>query len=182
MALAFNANKKEEQTMPESKHHFYSGASGLVLPFPKYRFPDEFKDRSRLSFYGSMFNSIEINRSFYVLPRGQTLQKWSREVPDDFKFTFKLWKEITHAKGRFDKSDVSKFIEAINYVGNKRGCLLIQFPASIKGDRLNFLETILAAVRETDPDETWKPALEFRDRSWYNEDTYELFSISTQRW
>ena len=160
--------------MEKIENQFYSGTSGLVLPFPKYRFPDEFKDRSRLAFYASLFNSIEINRSFYVMPSGQTLQKWSREVPDDFKFTFKLWKEITHTKGGFLKSDVRKFIDAINHVDDKKGCLLIQFPASMKGDQHDLLRSVLAAIKEADPDNQWKPAIEFRDRSWYDESTYEL--------
>src|SRR5688572_12770918 len=114
-----------------SIHTFYSGLSGLALPLPKYKFPEAFQKSTRLTYYSSLFNSIEINRSFYTLPNGKTMAKWSNEVPEDFKFTFKLWKQITHAKGlRFDTTDVKHFLDAIGQVGEKKGCLLIQFPAS----------------------------------------------------
>jgi uncharacterized protein YecE (DUF72 family) len=114
--------------MPETGI-FYSGISGLQTPIPKRDFAPEFADKSRLTFYASLFNSIEINSSFYKIPIAKTLSKWCTEVPGDFKFTFKLWQGITHNKGlAFNPDDVFKFIEVINVVGSKKGCLLVQFP------------------------------------------------------
>ncbi len=78
---------------------FYSGTSGLVLPVPKLLYPAEFQDKSRLTYYASLFNSIEINSSFYKIPQIPTVCKWAESVPDNFQFTFKLSKAITHAKG-----------------------------------------------------------------------------------
>lgn len=154
---------------------FYSGTSGLVLPFPKYKFPEDFQRSSRLTYYSSLFESIEINRSFYVLPNGKTLAKWSNEVHEHFKFTFKLWKQITHTKGlQFQESDVKKFMDAIDNVGEKKGCLLIQFPASIKGQHRHQLEHLLQVVQANDTNNSWKVATEFRDSSWYTEETYDL--------
>ena len=156
---------------------FYSGISGLVLPIPKYKFPETFQHSSRLTYYSSLFQSIQINRSFYTLPNGKTLARWANEVPEHFTFTFtfKLWKQITHAKAlQFQESDIEKFISAINNVGKKKGCLLIQFPASIKSENIGQLEHLLRIVRSHDINNTWKVAVEFRDGSWYNEDTYHL--------
>jgi uncharacterized protein YecE (DUF72 family) len=156
---------------------FFSGTSGLVLPIPKYKFPEHFLTSSRLTYYSSLFNSIEINRSFYVLPKGKTVAKWCNEVPENFKFTFKLWKQITHVKGlQFQESDVKNFMDAINGVGSKKGCLLIQFPASIKNDNIDQLQHLLHIVQNNNPGNLWKPAIEFRDGSWYNEDTYNLMN------
>src|ERR1700722_3888388 len=96
---------------------FYSGISGLQLPIPKYLFPPPFENASRLTYYSSLFNSIEINRSFYKIPRSPTLVKWAASVPEKFKFTFKLWKGVTHNKDfSFNKEDVSEFFESINSV------------------------------------------------------------------
>jgi uncharacterized protein YecE (DUF72 family) len=154
---------------------YYSGLSGLVLPFPKYKFPPGFENASRLTYYATIFNSIEINRSFYVLPNGKTLAKWANQVPEEFTFTFKLWKQITHAKGlAFEESDVKKFIDAINAVGLKKACLLIQFAASVKSQYLRQLDTLLSLIQSCDSTSTWNVALEFRDSSWYTEDVYEM--------
>src|SRR5688572_25755637 len=154
---------------------FFSGTSGLVLPFPKYKFPENFQKSSRLTYYSSLLNSIEINRSFYTLPIGKTLAKWSNEVPENFNFTFKLWKQITHAKGlQFHESDVTTFMDAINNVGNKKGCLLIQFPASIKNQNIDQLQNLLHVIQTNNASKSWKIAIEFRDNSWYTEDTYNL--------
>jgi uncharacterized protein YecE (DUF72 family) len=154
---------------------FYSGISGLVLPMPKYKFPDDFQQSSRLTYYASLFNSIEINRSFYTLPIGKTIARWSKEVSENFKFTFKLWKQITHAKSlEFDIADVKKFMTAIDNAGDKKGCLLIQFPASIKNDCIDRLQHLLHAVQAHNLNNLWKVAIEFRDNSWYTDDTYNL--------
>src|SRR4051812_48059362 len=79
---------------------FYCGTSNVELPVPnKTFFPPEFQEKSRLCYYSSLFNTVEINSSFYRIPLPRTVEKWSSEVTDDFLFTFKLWREITHGKG-----------------------------------------------------------------------------------
>ena len=154
---------------------FFSGMSGVVLPIPKYRFPENFQSSTRLTYYSSLFNSIEINRSFYTLPIGKTLVKWSNEVPENFTFTIKFWKQVTHAKGlEFDDLDVKLFMDAINNVGNKKGCLLIQFPASLKNQNIGQLQHLLHIVQKYNTSNLWRVAIEFRDSSWYRKDTYEL--------
>lgn len=80
--------------------NYYSGISGLILPVPnKEHYPAEFKEKSRLCYYASLFSSIEVNSSFYRIPQAKTIAKWADDVPADFKFTFKLWRGITHEKG-----------------------------------------------------------------------------------
>ena len=74
---------------------FYSGLSGLQLNIPQYLYPPPFENASRLTYYASLFNSIEINSSFYKIPKAATVAKWAACVPENFKFTFKLWKGIT---------------------------------------------------------------------------------------
>lgn len=160
---------------PKLPHHFYSGTSGLVVPMPKHSFPPEFRDKSRLTYYASLLNSIEINSSFYKLPQAATMLKWADSVPADFKFTFKLWKEITHQKGLiFKQENIERFMTAINAVGEKRGCLLIQFPPSLKADSLPQLKNLLDSVQQADQDRKWNVAVEFRDKSWYKDQIYEL--------
>jgi len=159
-----------------SDNRYYSGTSGLLLPVPNKEFyPESFKTKSRLCYYGSLFNSIEINSSFYKVPLKKTVSRWAEETPANFKFTFKLWREITHQKGlSFETSAVYDFIERISAIGNKKACLLVQFPASIKFTHFRQLTNLLDCIRSADPDGLWRLAVEFRDRSWYREETYEL--------
>ncbi|RAW02171.1 DUF72 domain-containing protein [Pseudochryseolinea flava] len=154
---------------------FFGGISGLILPMPKYRFPAPFQHSSRLTYYASIFNSIEINRSFYILPKGKTMTKWSHEVEQNFKFTFKLWKEITHAKHlKFREQDVVQFIESIDHVGDKKGCILIQFPASINAQYLDQLVKLFNVIQKHNHKTAWRIAVEFRDITWYAKETYKL--------
>lgn len=155
---------------------FRSGTSGLVLPVPnKQSFPPEFRDKSRLTYYSSLFNSIEVNSSFYKVPQAATVKKWADSVPDNFSFTFKLWREITHVKERaYQPEDVLRFMEVISNAGPKKGCLLIQFPPSFTVELFARVEQLLDILQNIDPPHEWKVALEFRHPSWYIGEVYEL--------
>jgi uncharacterized protein YecE (DUF72 family) len=155
---------------------YYAGTSGLVLPVPnKACYPPEFQDRSRLCYYASLFNSIEINSSFYKIPQAATMRKWAAEVPDNFRFTFKLFQGITHQKGLvFDPELIPRSMAVINEVGHKKGCLLVQFPPSFKVESLPRLDYLLSLIRQEDEQYGWDIAVEFRHKTWYNERVYEL--------
>ncbi|MBA3664579.1 MAG: DUF72 domain-containing protein [Bacteroidetes bacterium] len=154
---------------------FFSGLSGLQLPMPKYQYPEEHKDSSRLTFYSTFFNSIEINSTFYKLPMAKTVEKWRLSVPEDFKFTFKLWKEITHVKDlEFKEEDVEKFFTAIAGAGNKKGCVLVQFPPSLGRTHIMQLEALLRCLAENNQDAGWRIAVEFRNKSWYQNEIYSM--------
>ena len=152
------------------KPSIYLGTSGLQLPIPKRDFPAGFAEKSRLNFYASLFNTIEINSSFYKIPQAATLSKWAADVPDGFRFTFKLWKGITHQKGlEFNPDDIARFMEVIDHISQRKGCLLVQFPPGLAINAINQLEKLLASLG-TD----WPLAVEFRNRSWYTGQTYDL--------
>lgn len=159
-----------------NKGVYYSGTSGLLLPVPnKEFFPEAFKTKSRLCYYGSLYNSIEINSSFYKVPLASTVARWVTEVPDDFKFTFKLWREITHNKSlNFSLEAVDDFMRRISAVGHKKGCLLVQFPGSVRSVHLSLVERLLDRLRKADPDVEWRVAVEFRHQSWYQQDTFDM--------
>ncbi|NJY61702.1 DUF72 domain-containing protein [Salinimicrobium sp. CDJ15-81-2] len=168
----------EKNSSSVFKNRFYSGLSGLQLPIPKYAFPPPFENASRLTYYASIFNSIEFNSTFYKIPQPATVAKWAASVPENFRFTFKLWKEITHGKGlNFKREDIVAFYRSINSFNEKKGCLLIQFPPSIGVMYRSQLERLLSCILEIDPTQEWKIAVEFRNRSWYEEEVYELLEL-----
>jgi uncharacterized protein YecE (DUF72 family) len=155
---------------------YYSGTSNIVLPVPnKTMFPVNYQDKSRLCYYASLFNSLEVNSSFYKIPLARTVEKWNADVPDGFKFTFKLWRGITHNKGLvFDPADVARFIKTVANTGDRAGCLLVQFPASVTIAYHSQFERLLISLRENDEDHRWNIAIEFRSKTWYNDEIYEL--------
>lgn len=168
-----NFSKQLENIVPVLD--YFSGTSGLVLPVPnKQFFPEEFKSGSRLSYYASLFNSIEINSSFYKIPMAKTVANWSATVPDNFKFTFKLYKEITHSRAAFvDKPLIKKFIDTIDHVDEKKGCLLIQFPSTAVFD-FDVLYDLLFYISELNDDGRWTVCVEFRDHKWYSGPVFSL--------
>ena len=152
---------------------FRSGTSGLVLSEPnKLHFPLEFREKHRLIYYASKFNSIEINSSFYKIPNCRTYKNWSEMVPLDFQFTVKLWQGITHEEV-YDPADLERFLNAFQCLGDKKGCLLIQFAAKTRMDFSGF-DRLLENIRRLDPQEEWRLAVEFRHAQWYASEIYEI--------
>jgi uncharacterized protein YecE (DUF72 family) len=161
--------------MPLIKQLFYSGTSGLNLPVPRSQYPPGFQGKSRLEYFASLFNSIEINSIFYKLPRSSTVVNWAESVPDNFRFTFKVSKTITHVNGlKFVVKDVNDFMKTVNNIGEKKGCLLAQFPPSLKIEKLAQLQGLLETIGEATYNSQWNLAVEFRDPSWYEREVYEL--------
>ena len=155
---------------------FSSGTSNIELVEKnKKAFPPQFQSKSRLTYYSSLFNSVEINSTFYKLPLPATLEKWTREVPDEFHFTLKVWRELTHARNfTFTKEQVEQFMRIANNIGNKKGALLIQLPASTQNTHIGKLETLLKEIGKLNPANPWQVAVEFRHRSWYTQQVYSL--------
>jgi len=155
----------------------YIGTSNVVIPGNKKSFPIEFQSNSRLHYYASLFNSVEINQSFYKMPLRRTYEKWAMDVGNDFKFSIKLSKEITHVKNlQGDLTIVERFFNTATGIGIKKGCLLVQFPGKITLEYFSHVENILRALQEYDQQGAWQRAVEFRHPSWYVSETWELLN------
>src|SRR5436189_2941165 len=129
--------------MTPAKGIFRTGTSNIVVPGNKQSYPAVFQGKSRLNYYSSFFNSLEVNSSFYKVPKPATFEKWSHDVPEDFKFTVKLWKEITHVKElKTNLASIEMFLNAADRLGNKKACLLVQFPGKITVEYYNQVENI----------------------------------------
>jgi uncharacterized protein YecE (DUF72 family) len=155
------------------KGEFFSGTSGLQVDRPKWDFPPEYSHLSRLGYYALQENSIEINSSFYKIPQAKTVSRWAKEVSPGFRFTFKLWREITHQKNLlFNTEDILRFMEAIHLPQTSQGCLLVQFPPSLQVGALPQLKELLAVLNTY----TWPIAVEFRHSSWYRDKVFDLLN------
>lgn len=151
------------------------GISGIVLPLKKSDFPPEFQTFSRLGYYSILFNSLEINSSFYKTPLPNTFFKWTQETSDNFTFTVKLSKAITHSRDLdFDPNDIKQFMLSANRLADKKGALLVQFPASITDNYFEKVSLILEHIQNANSDNGWRVAVELRHSDWYNANTYQM--------
>lgn len=173
--MIFKPCYEQLSIMVKSEGIFRIGTSNIVVPVPKYAFPPAYREKTRLTYYASLFNSLEVNSTFYKLPRPVTFEKWISEVPDDFQFTIKLWRDITHAKGLvIDPALTERFMETAQRLGAKKGCLLVQFPASITVHFINAIQSLLEQLQQLDPANTWRKSFEFRHNTWYTPVVYNL--------
>lgn len=122
-----------------------------------------------LTEYGKNFNTVEIDNTFYRIPSKDTVRNWKEEVPDDFIFTAKFPRKITHLKMLQDCSEeLEVFIEHMSLLGNKLGPLLMQFPPAFKPEKSGILKDFLATLPEG------RFALEIRNKKWLDEKFYAL--------
>ena len=104
-----------------------------------------------------------------------TVSKWAGSVDEKFKFSFKVWKEITHIKNlNFEESNIEIFLKAISGAGEKKGCLLIQFPPGLGVEAVGQLDKLLYCFQKYDNNREWSIAVEFRNKTWYNDKVYTL--------
>ena len=90
---------------------------------------------SHLVRYAQVLNCVEVNSSFYREHQRKTYERWSRDTPDDFKFSVKLSKTFTHIqKLKVEKRALGESIHSISGLGKKFGALLVQLPPSLSFD------------------------------------------------
>ncbi len=102
--------------------------------FPDWRgvfYPPQTPADQQLSYYATQFNSVEANTSFYALPRPKTLLGWLESVPEQFTFSLKAPREITHEKRLVSVEQVTAaYLDVLRSLGSAAARGLIQFPAS----------------------------------------------------
>jgi uncharacterized protein YecE (DUF72 family) len=126
-----------------------------------------------LKFYSSVFDYVEIDSSFYRTPNVFMVKNWLKRTPENFKFTAKFPKVITHDKRLKDVSkELEYFLQSMLPLKDKTLALLIQLPPS-----LNMIEGI-ENLRELVPelDNRFRYAIEVRDRSWFQDLAYNFFA------
>src|SRR5438045_8986981 len=141
--------------------NLYVGTSGYSYKEWKGTFyPEDLANEQMLRFYGERFRSVEINNTFYRMPKASVLEAWAQEVPSDFKFVLKASQRITHMQRLKDADDsVAYLLKVVAALGKRLGPLLFQLPPNFKKDAPR-LKDFLARLP---PDR--RAALEFRPGS-----------------
>ncbi|MGQ9731073.1 MAG: DUF72 domain-containing protein [Candidatus Zipacnadales bacterium] len=146
------------------------GTSGWAYPHWRGTFyPPQLKSGEFLVAYSQQFETVELNYSFYRKPSGSALSKWFATTPEEFLFSAKAYKHLTHRLQLADATEVLEDLLArLRLLGNKLGPVLFQFPQSflLNLERLeSFLVLLPSSMRFT---------FEFRHPSWFTERVYEL--------
>jgi uncharacterized protein YecE (DUF72 family) len=154
---------------------YYIGCSGWSYSAWKGPFYPSNMDNSSdwLSYYASVFDYVEIDSSFYRMPNLFTVRNWLKKTPENFKFTAKFPKVITHDKHLKDVSrELEYFHQSMLPLRDKTLALLIQLPPSLK--ITEGLDNLRQVVSELDT--KFRYAVEVRDRSWFQDLAYNFFA------
>jgi uncharacterized protein YecE (DUF72 family) len=132
-------------------------------------YPDDLQKGDFLKYYARHFRSVEVNNSFYQLPKRETLRIWREQTPSDFIFTFKASRFITHMKKLKDAKDsLPPLLDAIDALEPKLAVLLFQLPPRWHRNSKR-LKDFLKSVPSD-----YRLAFEFRDQSWFSDEIYEV--------
>ena len=128
-------------------------------------YPERLPSKEMLRFYASRLASVEINNTFYRLPKEDVVASWAEQVPAEFRFAVKASQKITHVKRlRETAEEVAYLYRTVSLLGGRLGPVLFQLPPSLRSDvqRLNKFVSDLP--------EGAVAAFEFRHPSWLNDE------------
>jgi uncharacterized protein YecE (DUF72 family) len=148
-----------------------AGTSGYAFKEWKGNFyPADVKDDGMLGYYAGQFPTVEINNTFYRLPKEHVLLDWASQVPEPFTFAIKASQRITHhARLKPESVGAVEFLmKNVGALGSRLGPVLFQLPPNLRKnlDLLRvFLDTLPLDRRFT---------IEFRHASWFEDDVFDV--------
>jgi uncharacterized protein YecE (DUF72 family) len=144
----------------------YTGTSGFSYKeWVGNFYPEKIKGADMLPFYAKQLGIVEINNTFYRMPKKEVLEHWKEETPGDFLFSIKASRRITHIKRLLNAEDeVHYLLENLKVMGKKLGAILFQFPPYFKKNSER-LSDFLKILPENIP-----AVFEFRDDAWYDDE------------
>jgi uncharacterized protein YecE (DUF72 family) len=141
-------------------------------------YPPGFTSRQFLPFYAQVFDTVELNATFYAIPSASTVRSWAVRTPPGFLFTAKMPQEITHDKRLLGAEEkLSVFLDMMRLLEGKLGPVLIQFPRSFT---TRFEDNLRAFLPLLPRDIRF--AAEFRSQSWHDEEVFKLLSEFDVAW
>jgi uncharacterized protein YecE (DUF72 family) len=153
---------------------YYIGCSGWSYsawqgPF----YPANIESSQWLNHYAHIFDYVEIDSSFYRMPNLFTVKNWYKRTPENFRFTAKFPKIITHDKRLKDANrELERFFKSMLPLADKTIALLIQLPPSLKiTEGIENLRKLLPEL-----DDRFRIAIEVRDKSWFQDLAYNFFA------
>lgn len=148
----------------------YIGCSGWNYKEWSGKFyPEKLTQNKWLEYYASRFNTVEVNNTFYRLPKESTLKKWEAQVPADFNFSLKGSRYITQMKKLKDPEEsLKKFEMVVSAMKKKLSCILWQLPPNFHRND----EGLIGFCKAVEPEN--RNVIEFRHESWFHPEVYEI--------
>ena len=148
----------------------FAGASGYSFKEWKGSFyPQDIKPDGMLAYYAARLPTVEINNTFYRMPKTSVLENWAATAPEGFRFAIKASRRITHMsrlRAETAAESLQFLYKNLAALGAKRGPVLFQLPPFFKKDLARLTE-FLGLLPEGH-----RAAFEFRNDSWFGDDVY----------
>jgi uncharacterized protein YecE (DUF72 family) len=147
------------------------GTMGWSYGFWKGNFyPEDLASKEFLAYYAKHFDTVEVNSTFYRIPRRQSVMDWKEQTPEGFVFSLKFPQVITHVKMLKDcEEETSVFLERVALLEEKLGVLLLQFPYNFGTEHVPLLRNFLQTLPKTH-----RYAVAVRNRKLLNHDFYSV--------
>ncbi|HEX4372173.1 MAG TPA: DUF72 domain-containing protein [Puia sp.] len=149
---------------------WFIGCSGFYYKEWKRNFyPDKLPQNKWFSYYCSQYNTLELNVTFYRFPQLSFLENWYNKSPEEFMFSVKAPRTITHYR-QFQNCEqlLKEFYEVVKEgLKNKLGCILFQLPAGFEYSKEK-LDRIIHVL-----DNNFDNVIEFRNIGWWNKKVYD---------
>jgi uncharacterized protein YecE (DUF72 family) len=149
-----------------------AGASGYSFKEWKGVFyPEDTKPEQMLGYYSARLPTVEINNTFYRMPKTSVIENWAAAVPDDFRFSIKASQRITHMsrlRAETAAEPLGYLYKNLAALGTKRGPVLFQLPPNMKKDLPRLTEFL--GLLPPDHNATF----EFRNDTWFEDDVYAM--------
>jgi uncharacterized protein YecE (DUF72 family) len=174
-AISASRESRSIVSMHDSPHNrrmapIWLGTSGFA--YKEWRpifYPADLSDKHFLQYYGSRFNSVEIDYTFYRMPTAKTIDAWRTATPSGFRFCLKASQQITHRERlRVPSSALEYLLGVVTGLDNRLGLILYQLPPFFKCD-IPKLEMFLAVLPRG-----MHSAFEFRHDSWFVDEVFRL--------
>lgn len=146
----------------------YLGTSGWS--YPEWRgsfYPEKFPTKKMLAYYAERFGAVEVNNTFYRMPKAELLEGWAATTPPSFRFVPKAPQQITHRQKLAGSAEtVAHYAKVLAVIAERLGPTLFQLPPFMRKDvplLTDFLAALPAGARA---------AFEFRHASWFSDDVF----------
>ncbi len=155
--------------------NLYLGTIGWSYNFWRGKFyQNKTSPKDYLAYYSSQFNTVEVDSTFYRIPTPLTVANWKEETPENFLFSLKFPRIITHIKMLKNcQYETDVFLERVDLLGKKLGALLLQFPPTFSIEYLADLENFLKKLPRNH-----RYVVEVRNKSWLNHDFYSVLKAN----
>jgi uncharacterized protein YecE (DUF72 family) len=165
------AGEQDHQVQGRVARPVHVGCSGWQYrDWREAFYPPKLPQRRWLEHYASVFDTVEVNSTFYRLAKPEAVRRWVAETPEDFILTVKASRYMTHIRRLTDLDQgLARFYDAIGPLVDspKLGPVLWQFPANFRRDEDRLADALarLPAGRH---------CFEFRDESWFTDDVLSI--------